>query len=255
MDPQLSVDAYAKQVTMDVNYSKLPSYLQQTSFYESGGELVEANRGLIEYSDILTRHMESFKYLLNTIERGLLKLPSGISHLDIVYLATTNDKHLDAFKSTPEYNSFKGRFEFINVPYLLKTHEEKEIYSDDIKSLEDELHFEPHTMDLLAAWAVMTRLKPCYLALYQTKDHELLKRLTPRMKAKLYDGQSLQKDLNLVDENRLCALQEQIWNESQGSMIYEGRFGVSPRDVRTLLHRIAQKAEHKIITPMLLFLN
>jgi len=253
VDPQLSVDAHEKQITMDINYSKLPSYLQHTSFYESSGELVEANRGLIEYSDLLSRHMENFKYLLNTIERGLLKLPSGIAHLDLVYVATTNDKHLDAFKRTPEFNSFKGRFEFINVPYLLKPSEEKIIYADDVSSLESEINIGPHVIDLLSIWAVMTRLKPCCLSLYEPGDHDLLKKMNPRLKAKLYDGECLQKDFTLDEEARLTALQGKIWDESQGSVVYEGRFGVSPRDVRTLLHKAAQKAEHQCLTPMVLF--
>ena len=52
-------------------------------------------------------------------DTGVIKLTSGNVVLDSVLVATTNDKHLDAFKTVPDFNSFKGRFELINVPYLL----------------------------------------------------------------------------------------------------------------------------------------
>jgi predicted Ser/Thr protein kinase len=42
-------------------------------------------------------------------------------------------------------------------------------------------------------------------------------------------------------------------NESVGNVIYEGRFGASPREVRALLYRVAEDPSAETITPMAIF--
>lgn len=253
IDPQMSIDAHEKQITINRNYGKLPAYLQDINFHESYGELVEANRGLLEYSDFLSRPLGTIKYLLNTIERGFIKLPSGIAHLDLVYIATTNDKHVDAFKTTPEFNSFRSRFELITVPYLLRPSLEKMIYQKDLEALEKEVDICPHTIDLLAMWAVMTRLKPCDLSSFDQEVHQTLKNLNPLAKIKLYEGEPLQNTFGLLGEKQLLNIRSKIWKNSTEGLMYEGRFGASPRDIRAILHRSVQKAQDKNLTPMIIF--
>src|SRR5204862_7239450 len=55
VEPQLSVDASERQVTADRSLAALPPTLQAISLYEYSGELVNANRGLIEFDDLLKR--------------------------------------------------------------------------------------------------------------------------------------------------------------------------------------------------------
>src|SRR5579883_3227934 len=64
VEPQIAVDARSRQITMDRSLAALPSALQSLSLYEYSGELVDSNRGLIEYSDLLKRPLEAYKYLL-----------------------------------------------------------------------------------------------------------------------------------------------------------------------------------------------
>jgi len=120
VEPQMSIDAYEKQLTIDRNIANLPPVLHNISFYEAEGPLVEANRGVLEFSDMLKRPIEAFKYLLSTVEKGSLNLPSATTYLDIVFFATTNEKHLDAFKTIPDFASFRSRFELVTAPYLLQ---------------------------------------------------------------------------------------------------------------------------------------
>ena len=50
VEPQLSVDATERQITADRTLAALPPSLQSVALFEYGGELVGANRGMIEYS-------------------------------------------------------------------------------------------------------------------------------------------------------------------------------------------------------------
>src|SRR5262249_16275100 len=66
VEPQLSVDARSRQLTLDRSLSSLPASLQNLSLHDVAGELVDGNRGIIEYNDLLKRPLDTYKYLLST---------------------------------------------------------------------------------------------------------------------------------------------------------------------------------------------
>ena len=63
----------------------------------------------------------------------------------------------------------------------------------------------------------------------------------------------ISEDFSPEEKNRLIELRSKIWNESKRSLIYEGAFGASPRDIRAILHRASEKTSDGILTPMILF--
>ena len=128
VEPQLSVDAQERQITADRSVAALPAALQSIALFEYGGELVNANRGLIEYSDLLKRPLEAYKYLLATVERSSVPLPTATLFLDLAFIGSSNEIHLQAFKEIPEFQSFRGRLELVRVPYLLDFVQEEQIY-------------------------------------------------------------------------------------------------------------------------------
>lgn len=253
VEPQMSIDAAEKQLTMDRSISNLPSVLHNISFHQAIGPLVEANRGILEYSDLLKRPVEAFKYLLTTVERGTINLSTSMTHLDTVFFATTNEKHLDAFKTMPDFASFRSRFALITVPYLLRARDEVKIYERDYEVLKQSKPVAPHTMKLLAIWAVLTRLKQPNPELYESKHRSLVARLDPVSKARLYDGESLSPHFKSHEETTLKDLRRLIISESDGNVVYEGRFGASPREIRSILYRAVQNSDHKTLTPMTIF--
>lgn len=251
VEPQMSVDAHEKQLTLDKNMQNLPSVLNTISFFLSQGEIVEANRGILEFSDLLKRPLEAFKYLLSAVEKSSINLPSGTANLDIVFLGTTNEKHLDAFKTSPDFGSFKGRFELVTVPYLLRPSLEEQIYKSDVEILSRVTKICPHTLESLATWAVMTRYKQPDPEQYDKQYRSLIAKLDPRAKARLYDNCDLAPTFTPAEEKILRSIRQEIITESRGMVVYEGRFGASPREVRVLLHRAAQN--HPTLTPMAIF--
>lgn len=72
--PQMSVDASERQITMDRSLSALPGALSSLSLFETNGELVDGAGGVIEFSDLLKRPLESWKYLLLALESGEIAL-------------------------------------------------------------------------------------------------------------------------------------------------------------------------------------
>lgn len=253
VEPQMHIDAHEKQLTMDRNISNLAAILHNIRFYEAQGELIEANRGILEFSDLLKRPLESFKYLLTSVERSTVSLPSSTANLDIVFLASTNEKHLDTFKTIPDFSSFRGRFELVTVPYLLRPSQEVQIYEKDVQALTKIKKITPHSVKLLCTWAVMTRYKQPDPETYENTVRGLIARLDPRNKARLYDGESLHPTYKHHEETQLKELRLKIINESIGMVVYEGRFGASPREIKQILHRAAQNPNHETLTPMAIF--
>jgi serine protein kinase len=253
VEPQMSLDAREIQLTMDKNIANLPSVLNNIRFHEAQGQLIEANRGLLEFSDLLKRPLETYKYLLTLVENQALSLPSSTTFLDLVFIATSNEKHLDAFKTIPDFASFRERFDLITVPYLLQSKQEEKIYIEDIKSLSETCDICPHTLEYLCVWAVETRLKQPDPEIYDKDVQAIIAKLDPRDKVRLYNNEPLSENFSDLESTRLLKLRRKVLTESDGLVIYEGRFGASPREVRSLLHRAAENSP--ILTPMVLFLE
>ena len=89
VEPQMSVDAAYHQVTADRTQANLPAgAAERWSLFEPHGPLVNANRGLIEYADLLKRPLEAFKYLLGFSETGEVPLEHFVLQLDEVLVAS-----------------------------------------------------------------------------------------------------------------------------------------------------------------------
>ena len=254
VEPQMSVDAQERQLTMDRNVQNIPTVLQNIRLFEPSGDLVDANRGLIEFSDLLKRPLETFKYLLTTVEKMSINLVSGMADLDTVMLASTNEKHLDAFKASPDWPSFKGRFELIRVPYLLSSKKEALIYQQDILTIRKTKPITRHVIELLSTWAVLTRLRQPDPETFDFQNRGLVARLQPTDKLALYDGdEPSSQNYSETERNSLKKLVIDLRAESHVSVAYEGRFGASPREMKMLLYFAAQSAEYDQLNPLSVF--
>lgn len=253
VEPQMTIDAQDKQITMERHLQNLPPVLQNIRFFEPSGDLVDANRGFIEFADLLKRPLEAFKYLLTTVERMSINLSSGYADLDLVMMASANEKHLDAFKASPDWPSFKGRFELVRVPYLLSSKLESKIYEEDVRTIERTRKVGPHALDLLAKWAVLTRLRPPDPEFFEFNNRNLIARVDPFEKLALYDG--LEPSLHFTDaeKSQLKKLVTEIRRESQSTHFYEGRFGASPREMKMLLYFASQHPDRDQVSALAIF--
>jgi predicted Ser/Thr protein kinase len=248
VEPQMSVDADVRQLTADRSHHSLPGSLQNMSLFESYGPLVAGNRGLVEFSDLLKRPLEHYKYLLGTIETGVARMSMFLLHLDTVLIASSNEKHLSAFKEISDFPSFKGRIELVRVPYLRRASQERAIYDQQITPAIGK-HVAPHATDVAAQWAVLTRVKKPVAERYKGEQRKLIDHLGPLEKMRLYDTGATPDRLSSVQGKELRKLLNTLWHESDTYPNYEGRSGASAREVKTVFFNAAQNVNYRCLTP------
>ena len=248
VEPQMSVDADYRQVTHDRSHGALPGALQNLSLYEPYGPLVSGNRGVIEFSDLLKRPLDHYKYLLGTVETGIARMSHFLIHLDTLLIASSNEKHLSAFKEMGDFASFKGRIELVRVPYLRRVAEEQKVYEHRLAGTIGK-HVAPHATWVAAHWAVLTRLKKPAPDRYKGDLRKLVEHLTPLEKARLYDLGEAPDRLSSQQANELKKHLQDLWRESDSYPNYEGRGGASAREMKTVISNAAQNPDYKCVTP------
>lgn len=240
IEPQLHVDAKLQQITMDKRLASLPPSLQSLNLFSLNGEVVLANRGVLEFSDLLKRPLDTFKYLLMTMETRTINLQGILTELDIFFIGSSNEVHFNAFQQHPDFNSFKGRFSFLRVPYLLNYKEEKLIYEEQISNVRDKSKFEPHALETLCLWSVMTRMRHPQAKNYKESElGEIAEKLTPIEKALFIAHKTTPEYLNQEEQQRLRIGHEAVVNEFENDPLYEGKFGVSPRELKQFIYELS----------------
>ncbi len=250
VEPQHFADAGYRQLTADRTTAALPPSLHSLAIFEPHGPLVAANRGIIEYSDLLKRDPNAFKYLLGTSETARVALDHFVLQLDLVLVASANEKQLAAFKESPEFASFKGRLELVRVPYLRRASVEREIYDCQITPAAVGKHVAPHATRVAALWAVLTRLKRPIPERYQGELREMVEDLAPLEKLRLYDTGEPPDRLSLAQAKALRKHAADLYHESDVYPNYEGRSGASAREIKTALFNAAQAPTARCLTPL-----
>ncbi len=248
--PQMHVDASERQITADRTLNSLPASLSSLTLYEPYGELVDASGGIVEYSDLLKRPLDAWKYLLLAIETGEVALPMSNLPLNTVMVASSNEVHLAAFKEHHEYGSFRGRLSLVRVPYLLDYTQEQQIYDSQIAP-QVQTHVAPHSTWVAALWAVLTRLRRAQADRYEDSAlGRVAVDLTPLEKADLYALGTIPERLGAEEARALRAGIHEVYAESENAPEYEGLTGASPREIRTLLLDAAHDARFEGLSPL-----
>lgn len=253
IEPQLHVDAQYHQLTMNKNISTVPPALHGINLFTLTGDLVDSNRGMLEFSDILKRPVDTYKYLLIACETGSVNIAASTAHLDTLWIGSANEIQLDAFKEFPDFTSFKARIELIRVPYLLAAEEEREIYQSDLAQLSTEKHVAPHTDWSLALWAVLTRLKKPNAVYYPAPISNIIASLTPLQKAKLLDKAEMPAGIGAEEKKVLRSSLPRLLDEYSSVPYYEGRMGASAREMKSILHGAAQNVDFPCVSPLAVF--
>lgn len=250
VEPQLSVDATERQVTADRTLGALPPSLQSVSLHEFGGEVVGANRGMIEFDDLLKRPLEHYKYLLTTVERAALSMTSATLFLDLAFIGSSNDIHLAAFREIPDFQSFKGRIELIRVPFILDVRHEEALYEARLREAAGQRHIAPHTAYVAALWAVLSRMRKPQIERFPSTLAEVIGKLSPLDKVELYSTGKVPDDISPDRARELSAQIKELWHESDTYPIYEGRVGASPREMQTVLLAAAGSTRYEYVSPL-----
>jgi len=250
IEPQMHVDAEYSMLTLNRGISSLPGTLQTLDLFAIRGHLPDGNRGLIEYSDLLKRPVDSFKYLLIACETNSVNVGQSVAYLDTIMIGSSNELQLDAFKEFPDFSSFKARIKLIRVPYLLKVSQEQEIHSTLLGSVSEEKHVTPHVDWTLALWAVLSRLKKPNSINYPPNVSSVISNLTPLQKCRLYNTGEMPANLSPDERKLLRATLTKIKEEYNNIPYYEGRVGASVREIKSILLDASHNPNFRCLSPL-----
>ena len=246
--PQLTVDAGERQITSDRSLAALPTSLQATTLFEAHGELVEAAGGVLEFSDLLKRPLEHFRYLQLTLETGEVPLSQQTIQTNVVMIGSCNEVHLAAFREHPEFPSFRGRFELLRAPYLRSWLDEQKIYDAQIAPFVRR-HVAPFATRVAAQFAVLTRMRQPDPKRYTDNLAPVVSQLGAVHKMDLYAHGTPPEKLDQDAKKLLVANIAAVYHETDAQVVFEGSTGVSPREIRTVMFDAAQSADHGCLSP------
>ncbi len=249
LGPQMSVDAGERQVTADRSVAALPASLKATTLFDAYGELVEAAGGLLEFSDLLKRPLDAYKYLQLSVETGEVALSQQTLQLNCVMLASANEVHLAAFREHPEFASFRGRLELVRAPYLRSWCDEEAIYDAQVAPHVGR-HVAPHATELAAQFAVLTRMRKPSPERYAPALGAVVASLAAVEKMDLLATGAVPDRLDPEAQKVLRAGVRALWTESDAYPLYEGRIGASPREMRGVLLDAAQSRAWSCLSPL-----
>ena len=201
------------ELTGDINYRKIAEFGSDSDprAFNFDGEFNVANRGLIEFIEVLKLDVAFLYDLLGASQEHKVK-PKKFAQTDIdeVILGHTNEPEYRRLQTNEFMEALRDRTIKIDVPYVTRLSDEINIYEKDYNGERVKgKHIAPHTIEMAAMWAVLSRL-----------DEPKNAGLTLMQKLKLYNGQTLP---GFTEEN-IKELREEATTE--------GMQGISPRYVQ-----------------------
>ena len=172
------------ELTGDINYRKIAEYGSDSDprAFNFDGEFNIANRGILEFIEILKLDVAFLYDLLGATQEHKIK-PKKFAQTDIdeVIIGHTNEAEYKKLLNNEFMEALRDRTIKIDIPYITKLTEEIRIYEKDFNGQKIKgKHIAPHTLEVAAMWAALTRLE-------DPKKHNL----SLVQKMKLYDGKVL----------------------------------------------------------------
>ncbi len=197
-------------LTGSIDFSTISEFGSESDprAYRFDGELNKANRGLMEFQEMLKCDEKFLWNLLSLSQEGNFKAGRfALISADEMIIAHTNESEYKAFISNKKNEALQSRIIIMPVPYNLKVSEEVKIYNKLINQGDlNNIHLAPHALRTASMFSILSRLKES-----KKQGMDLVKKM------KLYDGEDVegfkQKDLM----------------ELQAEAIDEGMSGVDPR--------------------------
>jgi len=201
------------ELTGDINYRKIAEYGSDSDprAFNFDGEFNISNRGIVEFIEVLKLDVAFLYDLLGASQEHKIK-PKKFPQTDIdeVIIGHTNEPEFKKLQNNEFMEALRDRTVKIDIPYITKLKQEIKIYEKDFNGNKIKgKHIAPHTIEVAAMWAILTRLeqpKKANLSLLQ--------------KLKLYDG----KTLTGYTEDNVKELRKEA--------VREGLDGISPRYVQ-----------------------
>ncbi|TXL61600.1 PrkA family serine protein kinase [Cerasibacillus terrae] len=199
-------------LTGSIDFSTIAEYGSESDprAYRFDGELNKANRGMMEFQEMLKCDEKFLWHLLSLTQEGNFKAGRfALISADELIVAHTNEAEYRSFIANEKNEALHSRIIVMPIPYNLKVSQEERIYNKMIKESDmAHVHIAPHALRVAAIFTILTRLKES-----KKNGIDLVKKM------RLYDGESVE-GLNQGDLDKL-----------QTEFPDEGMDGIDPRYV------------------------
>ncbi|MFD2043474.1 PrkA family serine protein kinase [Ornithinibacillus salinisoli] len=213
-------------LTGSIDFSTIAEYGSESDprAYRFDGELNKANRGMMEFQEMLKCDEKFLWHLLSLTQEGNFKAGRfALISADELIVAHTNEAEYRSFISNKKNEALHSRIIVMPIPYNLRVSEEERIYGKMIKESDmAHVHIAPHALRVAAIFSILTRLKES-----KKQGVDLVKKM------RLYDGDSVE-GFNQVDVEELSK-----------EFSDEGMNGIDPRYV---INRISSTIIRKEIS-------
>ncbi len=176
---------------------------------ELNGAFNVGNRGMIEFIEVFKNEVEYLHTIITATQEKFIPAPGrhGTVYVDTVIVAHSNEAEWQKFKADPTNEAILDRIVTVKVPYNLRLDEEVKIYRKLLAASGFRSHVSPHTLEVTAMFAVLSRLAPSATCDLMTK-------------LKLYNGEEV------VEKGTAKRVD---LNELRAEVKSEGMTGISPR--------------------------
>jgi len=188
------------------------------------------NRGIVEFVEVFKNEIEFLHTMITATQEKNVPSPGkqAMIYFDGVILAHCNEAEWNKFKSEHTNEAILDRIVRVNVPYCLEYEQEVKIYEKLISRSDFNCHLAPHTLEMAAMFAVLSRLKAS-------------NKVDPLTKMKIYNGEEILEKGNIKKVD-IKDLREEVEDE--------GMTGISTRFVMKAIDAALADSAKNMITPI-----
>lgn len=219
-------------LTGSVDISKMDLYPEDDPRILSlNGAFNVGNRGMVEFIEVFKNDVEYLHTIITATQEKSIPSPgkNSMIYFDGVIVAHSNEAEWNKFKSDHTNEAILDRIVKIEVPYCLELNEEIKIYEKILRKSSFKAHIAPHTIEIAAMFAVLSRLTP------STK-------VDPLTKLKIYNGEEI------VEKGTTKKIDITELREESG--MREGMSGISTRFIVKAIDNALSNSEHDCINPL-----
>ncbi|WP_227761759.1 PrkA family serine protein kinase [Zhaonella formicivorans] len=218
------------ELTGSIDFATIGEYGSESDprAYRFDGELNKANRGIMEFQEMLKCDEKFLYHLLSLSQEGNFKAGRfALISADEVVVAHTNESEFRSFIANPKNEALRSRIMVVPVPYNLQVSAEVKIYEKLIKQSELDTHLAPYSLWVAGVFSVLSRLKES-----KKQGMDLVKKM------KLYNGEHVE---GFTDKDVV---------ELQQEVLGEGMSGIDPRFIMNRISSVLISKGKKCINAL-----
>ena len=219
-------------LTGSIDISKMDMYPEDDPrIFSLNGAFNVGNRGLVEFIEVFKNDVEYLHTIITATQEKSIPSPGkgSMIYFDGLIVAHSNEAEWEKFKSDHTNEAILDRIVKIEVPYCLELDEEVKIYEKILKKSNFKAHIAPHTIEIAAMFAILSRLSPSA-------------KVDPMTKLKIYNGE------DIVEKGTTKRIDIQELREEAGT--YEGMKGISTRFIVKAIDNALSISEYDCINPL-----